>query len=282
MCILNWGRLTINKVYILYNYIGTIVKSSDNKQILDKLQVERERGITVKAQTASMVYKAKDGERYLLNLIDTPGHVDFCYEVSRSLSACHGVILVVDANQGVQVCYYLQLQIIYIFGMSLSMLMCSFFAFQAQTVANFYLAFSKNLVIIPILNKIDLKHARPDLVTEQLHSLFEIPKESVLRISAKMGIGIEDVLEAVVHQVPAPVGKRDLPAKALIFDSWYDKYRGVALLVAVVDGHLRLSQNITIAQSGKSYDIKEIGVLHSDPTPLRTLYVSNFKKMIVI
>ncbi|CAL8073078.1 unnamed protein product [Orchesella dallaii] len=228
----------------LLELTGTISKSADNKQILDKLQVERERGITVKAQTASMVYQAKDGERYLLNLIDTPGHVDFSYEVSRSLSACDGVVLIVDANQGV----------------------------QAQTVANFYLAFSKNLVIIPVLNKIDLKHARPDVVTEQLHGLFEIPSESVLRISAKMGIGIDDVLEAVVSRIPHPTGNRDLVTRALIFDSWYDRYKGVALLVAVVDGHLRLSQNITIAQSGKSYETKEIGVLHPDPTPLRTLY----------
>lgn len=146
-----------------------------------------------------------------------------------------------------------------------------YFIEQAQTVANFYLAFSKNLVIIPVLNKIDLKHANPDLVTEQLLSLFEIPKESVLRISAKMGIGIEEVLEAVVHQIPAPQGSRDLPTKALIFDSWYDRYKGVALLVSVIDGHLRLSQGITIAQSGKSYETKEIGVLYPDPTPLRTL-----------
>ncbi|CAG7629192.1 unnamed protein product [Allacma fusca] len=222
---------------------GTIDKTQDNRQILDKLQVERERGITVKAQTATMVYEF-EGQQYLLNLIDTPGHVDFSYEVSRSLQACQGVILLVDANQGV----------------------------QAQTFANFYLAFSKNLPIIPVLNKIDLKNANPERVIEQLSSIFEIDAESVLKVSAKQGTGVNELLQAVIDRIPPPPSDRNLPAKALLFDSWYDKYKGVALLMAVHNGSFKLGQHITLAHANKSFEIKEIGIMYPEPTPLTSLY----------
>ncbi|XP_033631617.1 translation factor Guf1, mitochondrial-like [Asterias rubens] len=219
----------------LLELTGTISKTSDNKQVLDKLQVEKERGITVKAQTASMFYTYK-GQKYLLNLIDTPGHVDFNYEVSRSLKACQGVLLLVDANQGV----------------------------QAQTVANFYLAFESDLTIIPVLNKIDLKFADPESAANQIKTLFDISQEDILSISAKLGTGVDEILPAVIDRIPPPQSDPNLPLKALIFDSWYNQYRGAITSIAVIDGKLTKGDKITAAHSNKSYDVHDLGIMHPE------------------
>ncbi|KAL1509341.1 hypothetical protein ABEB36_004097 [Hypothenemus hampei] len=216
----------------LLEFTGAIKPNSGQNQVLDKLQVERERGITVKAQTASLLYQWND-EQYLLNLIDTPGHVDFSNEVSRSLLACQGVILLVDANDGV----------------------------QAQTVANFYLAFGNDLVIIPVLNKIDLKNSNPDRVCKQLESLFDINPKEVLKISAKLGIGIEAVLERVITDLPAPSVNRTAPFRALLFDSSYDRYRGVLSMVYLTDGSLKIGDHIESCYSKKQYEVKMLSLL---------------------
>uniref|UniRef100_A0A182KGD9 Translation factor GUF1 homolog, mitochondrial n=1 Tax=Anopheles christyi TaxID=43041 RepID=A0A182KGD9_9DIPT len=219
----------------LLEMTGTITKHSGNKQVLDSLQVEKERGITVKAQTASLIYQHA-GQHYLLNLIDTPGHVDFSNEVSRSLAACNGVILLVDANQGV----------------------------QAQTVANYHLARSKQLIIVPVLNKIDLKNARPEAVCNELLTLFDIDPEDVLKVSAKMGTGCDEVLASIVNRLPAPGAKRDADFRALIFDSWFDKYRGALNLVYVSDGEIRTGQEIASCHTGKAYEVKSLALLRPD------------------
>lgn len=226
----------------LLEITGTI-PLGDNKQVLDRLQVERERGITVKAQTASLVYEHK-GTKYLLNLIDTPGHVDFHYEVSRSLAACDGVVLLVDANQGV----------------------------QAQTVANFYLAFEQNLKIIPVLNKIDLKNAQPQVVIEQMQNLFDVEEDEVLKVSAKNGTGVKDVLSAVIERVPRPQCDRQQPLKAFVFDSWYDQFKGVVVHIAICNGIAKKGDKITFASSGKTYEITEIGIMHPTQVPSDVLY----------
>ncbi|XP_055644215.1 translation factor GUF1 homolog, mitochondrial isoform X3 [Toxorhynchites rutilus septentrionalis] len=214
---------------------GTIAKNAGNKQVLDSLQVEKERGITVKAQTASLLFKY-DGQDYLLNLIDTPGHVDFSNEVSRSLAACDGVILLVDANEGV----------------------------QAQTVANYHLAKSKQLVIVPVLNKIDLKNARPDAVTQELFTLFEIDPDEVLRISAKLGTGCSEILREIVRRLPAPNASRKNNFRALIFDSWFDRYRGALNLIYVKDGEIRTGQEIASCHTGRAYEVKSLALLRPD------------------
>lgn len=225
----------------LLELTNTICIEEGKAQVLDRLQVEKERGITVKAQTASLFYKSRiDDQLYLLNLIDTPGHVDFSNEVSRSLSACQGVILLVDANQGV----------------------------QAQTVANFYLAFCQNLIIVPVLNKVDLKNANPEKVEEQLRVLFDIEPETVLRISAKQGTGVEDLLESIVTRLPPPVANRQGPFKALIFDSWFDKYRGAVVLIYVQDGCVKEGDIITTVYSQTTYTVKNVGILR--PTEFNT------------
>ncbi|XP_026468285.1 translation factor GUF1 homolog, mitochondrial [Ctenocephalides felis] len=226
----------------LLEITGTIKSVGTQNQILDKLQVERERGITVKAQTASLIYNYK-GKPYLLNLIDTPGHVDFANEVSRSLAACQGVILLVDANHGV----------------------------QAQTVANFYLAFGRDLTIIPVLNKCDLKNANPDRACEQLQTLFDIPTEEVLRISAKMGTNVEQVLDAVVEKIPHPVVNRKETFKALLFDSWYDKFRGVLSLIYVTDGEVKVGDQIAFYHTGKTYEVKTVSMLRPDEEKVEKL-----------
>ncbi|OAD58203.1 hypothetical protein WN48_11366 [Eufriesea mexicana] len=208
------------------------IKSNSGKQVLDKLQVERERGITVKAQTASLNYMYKE-TKYLLNLIDTPGHVDFSAEVYRSLAPCQGVILVIDANDGI----------------------------QAQTVANFYLAKKQNLIIIPVVNKIDLKFANPDRVINQLETLFDIKSSDVLKISAKLGTGVPKILDAIVEKIPPPDVCRNKPFRALIFDSWYDKYKGSILLIYIKEGFLSLKQNITLMYSNKSYEVRNLSLL---------------------
>uniref|UniRef100_A0A3Q2USN1 GTP binding elongation factor GUF1 n=1 Tax=Haplochromis burtoni TaxID=8153 RepID=A0A3Q2USN1_HAPBU len=227
----------------LLEMTGAIAKTEKNKQVLDKLQVERERGITVKAQTASLFYN-HEGQRYLLNLIDTPGHVDFSYEVSRSISACQGVLLIVDANQGI----------------------------QAQTVANFYLAFEAQLTIIPVINKIDLKNADPERVESQIEKVFDIPREECIRISAKLGTNVDKVLQAVVNRIPPPIASTEDPFKALVFDSNFDHYRGVVANIAVFGGRVKKGDKIVSAHLGKAYEVNELGLLRPDEHPTQKLF----------
>ncbi|MBT4595233.1 elongation factor 4, partial [bacterium] len=227
----------------LLEYAGTISTRTKNEQFLDKLQVERERGITVKAQTASLFHE-HDGETYLLNLIDTPGHVDFNYEVSRSLYACQGVLLLVDAAQGI----------------------------QAQTMANFYLAFEQDLTIIPVINKIDMANADPERVTGEMVRNFDVDEKDLILASAKTGVGIEDILQAIVTRCAPPKGDPDAPLKALLFDSWFDIYRGVICLIEVIDGVIRQGDNITAAHTEENYDVLEIGLMYPDLTSTKVLY----------
>ena len=222
---------------------GTVSDREKKEQFLDKLQVERERGITVKAQTASMFY-THNGTTYLLNLIDTPGHVDFSYEVSRSLYACQGALLLVDASQGV----------------------------EAQTLANFYLAFDQDLKIIPVINKIDLPTADPERVTQQLISLFDFNKDEIVCASAKAKIGIDGILQTIIAHIPQPHSNLQAPLKALLFDSWFDEYRGVICLIALQDGALKKGDNITLHQTDVHYEILELGLMYPEPTPIDALY----------
>lgn len=202
------------------------------EQVLDSMDIERERGITIKAQTVRLSYKAQDGETYILNLIDTPGHVDFAYEVNRSLAACEGSLLVVDASQGV----------------------------EAQTLANVYQAIDNNHEIVPVLNKVDLPAAEPDKVKQQIEDVIGIDASDAIPISAKTGIGIPDVLEAIVHKLPPPKGDRDATLKALLVDSWYDPYLGVIVLVRIVDGTLKEGDNIKMMGTGATYGVDRVGV----------------------
>ncbi|GFY87044.1 small GTP-binding protein [Actinidia rufa] len=237
----------------LLELTGTIKRGHGQPQYLDKLQVERERGITVKAQTATMFHKhkfqgadvidAQEPLNFLLNLIDTPGHVDFSYEVSRSLAACQGALLVVDAAQGV----------------------------QAQTVANFYLAFESNLTIIPVINKIDQPTADPDRVKAQLKSMFDLDPIDALLTSAKTGQGLEQVLPAVIERIPPPPGNCSSPLRMLLLDSYYDEYKGVICHVAVVDGTLRKGDKISSAATGQAYEVLDVGIMHPELTPTGVL-----------
>jgi GTP-binding protein LepA len=210
---------------------GMLQKREMKAQVLDTLDLERERGITIKLNAVRMSYTAKDGSEYELNLIDTPGHVDFTYEVSRSLAACEGAILVVDASQGI----------------------------QAQTLSNLFLAMDAGLEIIPILNKIDLPSAEPDVRAKEVAELLGVDADSILRVSAKAGIGISELLEAVVEKVPAPIGDENAPLRALIYDSYYDKYRGAIPSVRVVDGVIRKGTKITFGASESVYEVDEVG-----------------------
>ncbi len=218
---------------------GALQQREMMEQVLDTMDLERERGITIKAHAVRLNYKADDGATYQLNLIDTPGHVDFTYEVSRSLQACEGALLVVDASQGV----------------------------EAQTLANTYLALNHNLEIIPVINKIDLPSAEPEKIREQIEQLIGLPAEDAILVSAKQGVGIKDVLEAVVRLVPAPKGSPDAPLRALIFDSWFDPYRGVIILVRVVDGTLRLGQKIKLWATGALCEVEGLGYQSPKPVP---------------
>ncbi len=211
---------------------GGLDKREMKEQVLDSMDIERERGITIKAQTVRLNYKSKDGETYQLNLMDTPGHVDFSYEVSRSLAACEGSLLVVDASQGV----------------------------EAQTLANVYLAIDNNHEIVPVLNKIDLPSAEPERVKQQIEDVIGIDTSDAVEASAKTGLGIDDVLESIVHRLPAPKGDSSAPLKALLVDSWYDSYLGVIILVRVVDGHLKKKTQIRMMSNKSTYQVERVGI----------------------
>ena len=227
----------------ILEFTGAITDREKKDQLLDSMDIERERGITIKAQTVRLEYKAKDGQVYRLNLIDTPGHVDFTYEVSRSLQCCEGALLVVDAAQGV----------------------------EAQTVANVYLALDQDLEILPVLNKIDLPAADPQRVRDEIEEVIGLDAEDAVLCSAKSGIGIEDVLEQVVAMVPPPKGDPDAPLRALVFDSWFDPYRGVINLVRVVEGTLRKGSEVRWMASGAESGLNELGVFTPHPVGLQEL-----------
>ena len=210
---------------------GIISKREMESQVLDNMEIEKERGITIKSQAVRMIYKAKDGQEYTFNLIDTPGHVDFNYEVSRSLAACDGAILVVDSSQGV----------------------------EAQTLANVYLAIDNNLEILPVLNKVDLPNARPDEVKNEIEEIIGIPAEDAPCISAKSGLNVDQVLERIVTDLPAPRGDENAKTKCLIFDSYYDNYKGALAYVRVVDGKLKIGDEIKLMAANKIYTIAEVG-----------------------
>lgn len=227
----------------LLELTGALSAREMMEQVLDSMDLERERGITIKAHTVTLTYRAQDGNAYTLNLIDTPGHVDFSYEVSRSLAACEGALLVVDAAQGV----------------------------EAQTLANAYLAAEQGLELIPVLNKVDLPQAEPERVREQIEQVIGIEARDALLISAKTGLGVPAVLEAIVARIPPPRGNPDAPLRALIFDAAYDPYRGVRCLVRVVDGTLKVGQKIRLASSGLEAEVEGVGVLTPRPVPREAL-----------
>ena len=227
----------------LLELTGALTQREMHEQVLDSMDLERERGITIKAKSIRLHYQAKDGNTYRLNLIDTPGHVDFSYEVSRALSACEGALLVVDASQGV----------------------------EAQTVANTFLAAGHNLTIIPVINKIDLPAAQPEFVKEKIETELAIPAEDALLISAKSGIGVEDVLEAVVQRVPSPKGNAENPLQALIFDSWFDPYRGAVVLVCVKQGRIARRMKIRLCAGDETYEVEQLGTLTPKPIALQEL-----------
>ena len=229
----------------LLQITGAVADRDMEAQLLDDMDLERERGITIKAHAVRLDYKAKDGQDYVLNLIDTPGHVDFSYEVSRSLSACEGALLIVDASQGV----------------------------EAQTLANTYLALENDLELIPVLNKIDLPSAEPDRIKEQIENIIGLDTSEAVLTSAKTGIGIEEVLEAIIKKIPAPKGDPDAPFKALIFDSWYDSYRGVIVLFRVIQGTIKKNVKIKFFNTGRDYLVETLGVNRPRPTPIDSLSV---------
>jgi GTP-binding protein LepA len=222
---------------------GALTKREMTEQFLDSMDLERERGITIKQHSVRLEYKAKDGQDYILNLIDTPGHVDFTYEVSRSLAACQGALLVVDASQGV----------------------------EAQTLANAHLASDARLEIVPVINKIDLPGAEPDKAREQIEQVIGIDASHAILASAKQGIGIDEILEAIVARMPPPQGEPDGPMRALVFDSWFDQYRGVVILVHVKDGRLEPKMKVRLMQSGGLYEVEQVGVFTPKPEPVASL-----------
>ena len=227
----------------LIEYTGTLQKREMEAQVLDSMDLERERGITIKAQSVRILYKAQDGEEYILNLIDTPGHVDFSYEVSRSLAACEGALLVVDAAQGV----------------------------EAQTLANVYLALEHDLEIIPVINKIDLPSADPDRVKHEIEDIIGLDASEAVLCSAKSGIGIPDILEAIVNKVPAPPDKSDEPTRALIFDSRFDAYKGAIAYVRVQEGTIKAKDTIRMMHDNKDFDVTELGIFTPNLVPVQEL-----------
>ena len=227
----------------LLEMTGALSQREMHEQVLDSMDLERERGITIKAKSIRLHYNAKDGNTYRLNLIDTPGHVDFSYEVSRALSACEGALLVVDASQGV----------------------------EAQTVANTFLAAGNNLTIVPVINKVDLPAAQPDYVKEQIENVLAIPAQDALLISAKSGLGVEEVLEAIVARIPPPRGSAQNPLQALIFDSWFDPYRGAVVLVRVKEGRVTNHMKIRLCASDDIYEVEQLGALTPKPVALEEL-----------
>src|SRR5258708_32918838 len=208
---------------------GAVEAREMHEQMLDDMDLERERGITIKARAVTLTYRANDGQDYTFNLIDTPGHVDFSYEVSRSLAACEGAILVVDATQGV----------------------------EAQTLANSYLAIENNLDILTVINKVDLPSAEPEKVLEQIENGIALDAHDAILASAKAGIGVDEILEAIITRIPAPSGNESAPLKALLFDSWYDSYRGVMLFVRIIDGEVRKGMRIKLVSTGPVHEVTE-------------------------
>ena len=227
----------------LMEVTGTLTSRERVDQFLDKMDIERERGITIKAQTVRMNYRAKDGRDYVFNLIDTPGHVDFSYEVSRSISACEGAILVVDVSQGV----------------------------EAQTLANVYMALDQDLEIITVLNKIDLPNAEPERVRQEIEDVIGLDTMDIVSVSAKLGTGVEDLLEAVVQRIPPPSGDENAPAKGLIIDSWFDNYQGVIVLARMFDGRISPGQRIAFMSTGRTFEIQEVGVFSPHPKKVDSL-----------
>ena len=216
----------------LLEYTGALSSREMMEQVLDSMDLERERGITIKAHAVRLNYRADDGNEYILNLIDTPGHVDFSYEVSRSLASCEGALLIVDATQGV----------------------------EAQTVANAYLAIDHNLEMIPVINKIDLPAAEPERIKEQIEDIIGIDSSDAILASAKAGIGTKEILEAIVKKVPSPSGDDNKPLKALLFDSWFDNYQGVIVLVRVFDGKVKAGEKIRFIGTGNEFEVSQVGI----------------------
>ena len=235
------GKTTLSDRFL--ELCGAYSLREMNDQMLDNMDLERERGITIKAHAVALEYKANDGRTYRLNLIDTPGHVDFAYEVSRSLSACEGALLVVDGTQGV----------------------------EAQTLANAYMAVDHHLHVVPVINKIDLPSAEPERIKEQVENIIGISTENAHLVSAKAGTGLAELLEAVVHEIPPPTGDPEAPLKALVFDSWFDAYRGVTILARIVEGTLRRGMTMTLMATGQKYQVEEIGLLTPRPVPVEAL-----------
>lgn len=227
----------------ILEHTGAVSKREMSEQVLDSMDLERERGITIKLKAVRLTYRAKDGQDYTLNLIDTPGHVDFSYEVSRSLAACEGALLVIDASQGI----------------------------EAQTLANLYLALDHDLEIIPVINKIDLPNADPDRVIKELEDNIGIPGEEAVLVSARTGVGIEDILETIVERIPAPKGDLDAPTRAMIFDSHYDQYRGAVAYARVVDGIIRVGEIIQMMSSGRKFEVTDLGVLRPNLVRVESL-----------
>jgi GTP-binding protein LepA len=229
----------------LLQMTGAVEQREMHEQMLDDMDLERERGITIKARAVTLRYKAKSGEEYTFNLIDTPGHVDFTYEVSRSLAACEGAVLVVDATQGV----------------------------EAQTLANSYLAINNNLAILPVINKVDLPSAEPERVREQIENVIGLDAHDAVLASAKAGIGVEEILEKIITHIPPPKGDPNGPLRALLFDSWYDSYRGVVCFVRMVDGELRRGMKIKMMSTGREYEVAELGIFTPKPKTIDSLGV---------